>query len=65
MQLSGLLLGTLWAARLIHGVPVEEKRAYCENTPTSRHCWGNFNIDTDVTYTWPNKGVTRFVSHLS
>ncbi|KAK0701704.1 Cupredoxin [Lasiosphaeria miniovina] len=25
----------------------------------SRGCWGSFNIGSDVTYTWPNTGVTR------
>lgn len=62
MQLSGLVVAALSAARLVGAVPVEDKRGYCENTPTSRHCWGNFNIDSGVTYTWPNTGVTRFVT---
>ncbi|KAK3393243.1 Cupredoxin [Podospora didyma] len=39
--------------------PVDEKRGYCENTPTSRGCWGDFKIDDDVTHSWPNTGVTR------
>ncbi|KAK3329784.1 Cupredoxin [Apodospora peruviana] len=37
-----------------------QKRGYCENSPISRGCWGNFNIADDVTYTWPNTGVTRY-----
>jgi hypothetical protein len=31
----------------------------CENTPTSRHCWGNHNIDTNFYEETPNTGVVR------
>ncbi|XMA14740.1 hypothetical protein WAI453_007531 [Rhynchosporium graminicola] len=31
----------------------------CENTATSRHCWGNYSIDTDWYETFPETGVTR------
>ncbi|KAK4443526.1 Cupredoxin [Podospora aff. communis PSN243] len=59
MQLPNVLLAALAALPVVGAIPVDEKRAYCENSPTSRHCWGNFDIDSDVTYTWPNTGVTR------
>ncbi|KAK0612192.1 hypothetical protein B0T14DRAFT_501109 [Immersiella caudata] len=43
----------------VSAAPVDEKRSYCVNSPTSRHCWGNYNIDTDVACTWPNLAVAR------
>jgi FtsP/CotA-like multicopper oxidase with cupredoxin domain len=30
----------------------------CENTPTSRHCWGQYNIDTNYYTTIPHTGNT-------
>lgn len=39
----------------------EPRQAPCENTPTSRNCWGNYSIDTNYEETWPNTGVTREV----
>ncbi|KAK4188254.1 putative laccase precursor [Podospora australis] len=36
------------------------KKRGCQNGPKSRMCWGDFDIDTDDTTTWPNTGVTRF-----
>jgi len=70
MRLSGPLAALLLAgtSSLTAAAPVEGgsggpqmKRGFCENTATSRDCWGDYSIDTDVTYTWPNTGVTRFV----
>lgn len=34
-------------------------RASCENTATSRDCWGDYSIDTDYYTTTPDTGVTR------
>lgn len=34
----------------------------CENTATSRSCWGEFDIDTDYYDIIPDTGVTREVS---
>ncbi|ETS76617.1 hypothetical protein PFICI_12004 [Pestalotiopsis fici W106-1] len=31
----------------------------CENTATSRNCWGEYSIDTDYYQTTPDTGVTR------
>lgn len=31
----------------------------CENTATSRSCWGDYSIDTDWYSVTPNTGVTR------
>ncbi|KAK4124430.1 multicopper oxidase [Parathielavia appendiculata] len=31
----------------------------CENTPTSRHCWGNFSTDTNYYDVTPDTGVTK------
>jgi hypothetical protein len=40
------------------------ERQACENSPTSRGCWGEYSIDTDWYSTVPNTGVTREVSYL-
>jgi hypothetical protein len=66
-SLAILLVGL---TSLATALPVNEaERGYCENTPTSRDCWGGFNIDSDATYTWPDTGVTRHVrqdcSHIT
>ncbi|KAG9234870.1 putative laccase-2 [Amylocarpus encephaloides] len=34
-------------------------RQSCENTATSRSCWGDYSIDTNYYETVPNTGVTR------
>lgn len=34
-------------------------RASCDNTATSRDCWGDYSIDTDYYTTVPDTGVTR------
>lgn len=31
----------------------------CENSPTSRSCWGQYNIDTNYYDVVPDTGVTR------
>lgn len=33
--------------------------ASCENTATSRSCWGDYSIDTNYYTTVPDTGVTR------
>ncbi|KAH9213418.1 laccase precursor [Leptodontidium sp. 2 PMI_412] len=38
--------------------PLKPRQA-CENTATSRSCWGNYSIDTDWYETVPETGVTR------
>ncbi|KAK4652378.1 hypothetical protein QC762_610630 [Podospora pseudocomata] len=56
----GTFLG--WATWTV-AVPLEHtKRQSCANGPTARNCWGDFSIDDDVTYTWPDTGVTRSYS---
>ncbi|EHK98308.1 putative Laccase-2 [Glarea lozoyensis 74030] len=35
------------------------ERQACENSPTSRSCWGEYDIDTDFYTTFPNTGVIR------
>lgn len=39
--------------------PYLSPKQYCENTPTSRSCWGDFDIDTNYYTTFPDTGVTR------
>lgn len=31
----------------------------CENSPTSRSCWGDYSIDTNYYEEFPSTGVTR------
>ncbi|PGH13136.1 hypothetical protein AJ79_03843 [Helicocarpus griseus UAMH5409] len=31
----------------------------CENTPTSRDCWGDYNIATDFHHEWPDTGEIK------
>ncbi len=37
------------------------RQSSCENTATSRSCWGNYSIDTDWYSVTPDTGVTREV----
>ncbi len=41
--------------------PSLNTRQSCENTATSRSCWGDYSIDTDWYETTPDTGVTREV----
>ncbi|KAK0702553.1 multicopper oxidase-domain-containing protein [Apiosordaria backusii] len=41
-----------------HLTPLKPRQA-CENTPTSRRCWGEFDIDTNYYTTWPDTGNTK------
>ncbi|KAK4653770.1 hypothetical protein QC762_509860 [Podospora pseudocomata] len=41
-----------------HLTPLKPRQG-CENTPTSRECWGEFGLDTNYYTTWPNTGNTR------
>lgn len=34
-------------------------RTSCENTATTRSCWGDYSIDTDYYTVVPDTGVTR------
>ncbi|KAI0396002.1 Cupredoxin [Xylariaceae sp. FL0594] len=52
-------LASLTAALPSAAEDLERRGGYCENTPTSRRCWGNNDIDTDPTFFWPDTGVTR------
>ncbi|KAF1813390.1 hypothetical protein P152DRAFT_395179 [Eremomyces bilateralis CBS 781.70] len=36
-----------------------QSRQSCENSPTSRECWGQYSIDTDYYTVFPDTGVTR------
>lgn len=43
-----------------HGVDHQVKpRASCENTATSRSCWGDYSVDTDYDTITPDTGVTK------
>jgi hypothetical protein len=35
------------------------RQSNCENSPTSRSCWGNYSIDTNYYDVFPDTGVTR------
>ncbi|CZT41233.1 probable Laccase-2 [Rhynchosporium secalis] len=60
-----LLAFSVCLATLASAIPLNtelnplEPRKECENTATSRGCWGNYSIDTDWYETVPNTGVTR------
>lgn len=41
---------------------VQVKRASCDNTATSRNCWGDYDLNTNWYTTTPDTGVTREVS---
>jgi hypothetical protein len=53
--------------RVLTALLIPEKLATratsCENTATSRSCWGDYNIDTDYYDVTPTTGVTREVNH--
>lgn len=40
-------------------------RGPCQNSPTSRACWGNYSIDTDYYSVTPDTGATRGTVQLS
>jgi len=53
-----------------HGTPLNplelRQTTSCENTASSRNCWGNYSIDTNYYNVVPDTGVTREVMiHLS
>lgn len=39
--------------------PIVAKRASCDNTATSRDCWGDYSIDTNWYDETPSTGVTK------
>ena len=41
---------------------VNVERASCDNTATSRNCWGEYDLNTNWYTTTPDTGVTREVS---
>lgn len=40
----------------------QRQNSSCENTATSRECWGDYSIDTDYYTVTPDTGVTREVN---
>jgi hypothetical protein len=61
--LLNLILGAGVSLHLVAGLPQQNSnlvpRASCENTATSRSCWGDYDIDTDYYNVIPDTGVTR------
>jgi hypothetical protein len=63
-----ILLALSFSFGLTGGLLIPEKAGYkerataCENTATSRSCWGEYDIDTDYYNVIPDTGVTREVS---
>ncbi|KAK0667502.1 multicopper oxidase-domain-containing protein [Cercophora samala] len=41
-----------------HLTPLKPRQG-CENTATSRQCWGEFDLDTNYYTTWPDTGETQ------
>lgn len=58
--LLGLSLGAE-ARSLSQSNTAARQSSSCENTATSRNCWGEYSIDTDYYQTTPDTGVTREV----
>ncbi|KAK3299649.1 putative extracellular dihydrogeodin oxidase/laccase [Chaetomium fimeti] len=65
--LTSLLAATASSASVIdlHQTPQEPRSSshhhpgkWCDNSPTSRNCWGNYSIDTDYYATIPHTGKT-------
>lgn len=65
MRQSILHLLLALAGSLAAGMPkkpagqIQPRQSPCENTPTSRNCWGNYSIDTNYYDVTPDTGVTR------
>jgi hypothetical protein len=60
---AGLLIpqNNIRSSEIIGGEKVSARAISCENTATSRSCWGDYNIDTDYYDVVPDTGVTREV----
>ncbi|KAI1812140.1 Cupredoxin [Poronia punctata] len=52
-------LPLLGIATLVQATPVVGPRQACQNTPTSRKCWGEYSVNTDYYVETPDTGVTR------
>jgi hypothetical protein len=68
MLLKAGIVGALLGFSLgIHGRSVRRsdklirQSSFCDNTATSRNCWGQYSVDTDYYETTPDTGVTREV----
>jgi hypothetical protein len=48
-------------ARSLHQSARQTTSTSCENTATSRSCWGDYDLDTDYYEVTPDTGVTREV----
>jgi hypothetical protein len=66
LTVSGLSLGSRQSgsgASIASSVVARGTSKGCNNTPTSRSCWGSgFDINTDTETSWPNTGHTVVVS---
>lgn len=66
LAVSTLLTGSFFHS-LVSAIPFTSQlspltpRQSCENTATSRNCWGDYSIDTDWYSVTPDTGVTREV----
>jgi hypothetical protein len=64
-----VLLVTCFYVRALTALLIPEKvvprATSCENTATSRSCWGEYDIDTDYYNVTPDTGVTREVSYFT
>lgn len=60
---AGFIIVVFLSVGIVHpeASVIEHRQASCQNTATSRNCWGEYNVDTDYEETWPDTGVTREV----
>jgi len=65
------LLGLGLAYRVLGAIAAQEpgviarRNEPCENTATSRRCWGEYSIDTDWLEVTPETGITKEVNKLT
>ncbi len=63
-----VLVNSLWLNIGAHALAINKsekiiaRNTSCENTATSRSCWGDYDIDTDYYNVIPDTGVTGEVS---
>ncbi len=64
-SLSAVACASLVIATAIPGVSAGgallESSTKCEHEPTSRQCWGDYDVNTDYMDVTPDTGVTREV----
>lgn len=68
-SLRSFILSAAFSSQLVHSIPSpladvnsaqnQSETLLCENSETSRTCWGQYDINTDYYEYWPTTGVVR------